>query len=254
MSVKKEKWFVVRRWTIIICCSLFLALAVRYFLLESFRMPSSQMANTILAGDYIWVDKTAYGLTIPIITEKIWARPVERYDIVVCKTASGVMISRCLGLPGDTLEVKAYDYYINGNRLPKSPNVILPYQYDLSSDRMVKIMMKKLQIPFRDSFDENDKKIRFLTKYEYYLLTDGLEEVVFEPYEKDSENYRICIPQNQYWMLADNVSASVDSRHFGFVDQADLVGKACLIWFSKNPLEDGLNSYRFERFFRKISQ
>jgi signal peptidase I len=254
MSVKKEKWLSLKRWAIIICCSILLALAIRHFLLESFRMPSSQMANTILAGDYIWVDKTAYGLSIPMIPGKIGVKSVERHDIVVCKTASGVMISRCLGLPGDTLEVKAYDYYINGKKLPKSPNVILPYQYDLPSDVTVKAMMKKLQIPLRDSFDENEKKIRFFTKYEYYSLTDVLEEIVFKPYEKDSENYKVCIPKNQYWMLADNVNASVDSRHFGFVGQADLVGKASLIWFSKNPLENGLSGYRFERFFRKISR
>jgi signal peptidase I len=266
MSARKEKKSSVKRWTIVICCSLLLALGIRYFLLESFRMPSSQMENTILAGDFIWVNKTAYGIKMPMITARVfpeiwktpstirWPQPVERNDIVVYKTTSGVMISRCLGLPGDTLEVKAHDYYINGEMLLQSPQVILPYQYPLSSDAEVNVAMKDLRIPFRDSFDENGKKVRFFSKYEYYSLTDALDSLALECYEKDAKDYKVCIPDGQYWMLSDNVNASAESRHFGLIDHTNLIGRAWLIWFSKDPSQPFWKGYRGKRFFRKISR
>jgi signal peptidase I len=259
MRMGREKKSSVKKWVAVICCSLLLALGVRCFLLESFRMPSSQMENSILAGEHIWVDKTAYGIKTPMITAKIPAsgwreKTVERNDIVVYKTASGVMVSRCLGLPGDTLEVKSHDYYINGKMLQQSPQTILPYSYPLSSDAKVSAAMRDLQIPFRDSFDESDKKIRFFSKYEYYTLTDALDGTGAARYGKGAENYRICIPGGQYWMLSDNVSASADSRHFGLIGQADLVGRAWMIWFSKDPSKGLWEGFRPERFFRRISR
>jgi signal peptidase I len=217
------------------------------------------MENTILAGDCIWVNKAAYGIKTPTITENIpsltWrTKPVERNDIVIYKTDSGVMISRCLGLPGDTLEVKAHDYYINGEMLLQSPQVILPYRYPASFDAEVSAAMKSLQILFRDSIDENGDKIRFFTKYEYYSIQDVLDSLVLERDERGAKDYKVCIPDGQYWMLSDNVNASADSRHFGLIGQEDLIGRAWLVWFSKDPSQSLWDGYRWGRFFRKISR
>jgi signal peptidase I len=256
---KRKRLSAWRRWTTIVGSSLLLALSIRCFLLESFRMPSDQMANTILAGDRIWVDKTAYGIKMPMITPKIPSatyllKSVQRHDIVVYRTVAGIMISRCLGLPGDTLETKAHDYFINGEMLLQSPQIILPYQYPLSSDPKVTAAMNHLRIPIRDAFDENGKKVRFFTKYEHYLLTDALDGLVFERYEKDFKDYKVCIPESSYWMLSDNVGASADSRHFGLINQTDIIGKVWLVWFSKDPSENVWHGYRFNRFFRKVSR
>ncbi len=260
MSISERKKFKATRWIIIVICSLLIAWIIRSFLIESFRMPSSQMENTILPGDYILVNKTAYGIQIPPFMSvfsgyALYSKTVGRNDVVLYKYEEDVMISRCVGLPGDTLEVKDQDYLINGNKLPQSPQVILPYEYPVENDSLVMVAMERLGISVRNSFDENGKKIRFFSKYELYLLTDNLFlDSIFERYAKDLKEYKVCIPEGQYWMLSDNVNASADSRHFGYIPQSNLIGKAVFVWFSKDPVQDISSGYRWDRIFHKISR
>ncbi len=257
-DVKKKR---IWRWIKIIVCSLVIAFFIRFFLFESFRMPSSQMENAILPGDFIYVDKMAYGFRVPAIENKslrfphAYIRAVERNDIVVYKTGNDIMISRCIGLPGDSFEVKAFEYYVNGQKVLQSPDIIMPYRYASEKDTLVWTAMKKYDLPFRDSIDENEEKIRYLSKYEYYILTDALKDsVLFSCYEKDRKDYKIQIPAGKYWMLSDNVDASADSRYVGFVSHDDLVGQASFVWFSKDPLQDFFHGYRWSRIFNRISR
>ncbi len=257
-KIKKKRFL---QWVKVIFVSLLIAFFIRCFIFESFRMPSSQMENAILPGDFICVNKLAYGIKTPAIKEKIpqvcyfCTRSLKRNEIVLYKYNGHVMISRCVGLPGDSLEVKDFDYLINGEKFPQSPNTILSYQYDIRMDTIVYSSIEKLHIPIRNSFVENEQKIRDFSKYEFYTLKENLpDSIVFSRYTKENKPYKIRIPEGQYWMLSDNVNDSADSRHFGFIPHEDLIGKASFIWFSKNPAEDIFHGYRWERIFTKISR
>ncbi len=330
-SIWKNKWFRV------LLISFVIALTLRTFFIESYRMPSLQMENTVLQGDYIFVDKTAYGirlpmtwLSIPFVADsisllkmktysgmlsipykRIFGKNISRNDVVLYNIPSGnnvpldkspLSISRCVGLPGDSIESQNNDYYINGEKLPQSPDLILAYGYPVHFENQISQAMQQLQIPVRKSKKENDPKILYMSRFEAYSLREILQDSI--PLERIKQNqldYKFFIPkkgseinisdeilrvyqqiileesegkaeikegtlcinnrlvksytfkQDYYWMLSDNTDASADSRHFGFISEKHILGKATLVWFSKQPTGGLLNDYRLNRIFVKIN-
>lgn len=249
------------RWVIsIVFVSLLVAVFIRLFVFASFRMPSSQMEGTILAGDHIGVSQLAYGVKYPSFSDNRFSicfhcfKPAQRNDIVVYQHENQMLIGRCVGLPGDTIESRGPDYFVNGKRIPKNPNIILPYRHLLTYDSIISKQIDQLSIPQRASLIDGRYKIRYMDRYEHYSLTDLLpDSISLEIYDKEQKDYRLAIPDNNYWILCDNIDASADSRHFGFIPHEYLVGKATFIWFSKDPSQSWLKGYRFERFFQSVS-
>lgn len=337
MAQGKSTGSKIGKWVKIILISLVVASILRYFFLESYRMPSTQMENAILKGDYILVDKTAYGirmpitlLSIPFIPDslpvlgiktyserfllpytRLFGKKVNRNDIVIYNIPnnpgicpldkSPTSISRCIGLPGDTIEVKGLHYYINGQRLPQNPDMIVCYEFNMEFKLQILSEMNQLGIPVRVPFSKDNIELLPLSRYEYYMLKDALSDsVIYEIQDKEDLSYKLVIPQkgmvaklssesareyeqiiacqtgekteyrqdglyinNQfvdyyrfendyYWMLSDHAEASADSRHFGFIPETHLIGKASWIWLSKTPDQGFLSGYRWKRTFRKV--
>ena len=261
MFVTKNKKVTARGWATIIGCSLLMACIVRLIFFASFRISSAQMADVVLPGDYIGVNKIAYGLKLPCFSgNRITLayqsfNPAKRNDILLYHQSGDIMIGRCVGLPGDILEIKDFEYHINGYRIPQSPQVLLPYKYLLEDDSLVLSRMSLCQLQEHDSFEEKGKKVRFFDKNEYHTLMKALpDSVTFSLYKKTSDDYRISIPEQKYWMLSDNNKASADSRYFGFIDHENLVGRAEFIWFSKDPALGIREGCRWDRILNKISR
>ena len=218
------------------------------------------MADTILPGDFIIVNKAAYGIKSPcfangnITLSYFTYQPVKRNDILLFHQSGDIVISRCVGLPGDTLEIKDFEYHINGTRIPQEVDMLLPYQYLLEDDSLVCSRMHLCQLQERDAFEENGHKVRLFNRSEYHLLTQALpDSISFSIYNKVENNYKIAIPAHNYWVLSDNAKVPADSRYFGFINHQDLIGKAELIWFSKDPGQDFQHGYRQERILRRIA-
>ncbi|MCL2649919.1 MAG: signal peptidase I [Candidatus Azobacteroides sp.] len=327
-----------RKWLYIVLSALLVALVLRAFVFESYRMPSSQMENAVLRGDYLFVNKLAYGvrvpmtwISIPFLPDSIpslgvktystflslpymrfFERKVRRNNVVLYNTPSlpagspvdklPLSISRCVGLPGDSIEIQQGNLYIGGKRWAQSPDLILPYEYTQKFDSRIVSIMEKLHIPLRESRIRDNNVMRYLSRFEVYSIREELpDSVEINPQERENLNYKLFIPQrgatiklspqnlhtyrqiimeeqgdkakfedgklylegnlvdsytfnrDYYWMLSDNVDASADSRHFGFIPETHIVGKADLIWLSKESPQNPFKGYRKNRFFTKVN-
>lgn len=121
MSTGKQK-SAVRDWVEALVVAFVIAMIIRAFILQAYRIPSSSMEDTLLKGDHILATKYNYGLTVPFTTRKIWGgdRVPKRGDIVIFTFPGNHamdFVKRVIGVPGDTIEVKEKNVYVNGKPL-----------------------------------------------------------------------------------------------------------------------------------------
>jgi signal peptidase I len=119
MLSRERKKSVARDWAEALVVAFLIAMVIRAFILQAYRIPSSSMEDTLLKGDHILATKFTYGLTIPFTTEKIWGadRIPQRGDIIIFtfpQNHAMDFVKRVIGLPGDTLEIRDKKVYING--------------------------------------------------------------------------------------------------------------------------------------------
>jgi signal peptidase I len=117
-KLKKSKGRVIREYAESIVIAILIALFIRAFVVQAFKIPSSSMEPTLLVGDHLLVNKFIYGIKLPFIDRKflIYKEP-QRGDIVVFifpKDKKKDFIKRVVGAPGDTVEIRRKKIYING--------------------------------------------------------------------------------------------------------------------------------------------
>ena len=182
-------------------------LVLRSFIFEPFRIPSDSMMPTLLDGDFIVVNKYAYGLRLPVINSKIVAiDEPHRGDVIVFRLPSDPStnyIKRLVGLPGDHIVVRDRQVFVNGERMP----VRLDGIYQGHGHTGAKIGFEQL----------GTVEHRVL-----YLM---------DRYTRDFEQ---TVPEGHYFFMGDNRDNSRDSRfpEVGFVPERNLVGKAVRIWLN----------------------
>jgi len=116
---KDKKKNAAREWAEALVVAFVIAMIIRAFVLQAYRIPSSSMEDTLLKGDHILATKYNYGLTIPFTTRKMWGedKVPDRGDIVIFTfpgNHSMDFVKRVIGLPGDTIEVRDKKVYVNG--------------------------------------------------------------------------------------------------------------------------------------------
>lgn len=177
-----------------ILIAFFLALIIRAFLVQAFSIPSGSMEPTLLVGDYLLVNKLAYGIRNPL-TNNVWistGKP-QRGDIAVFiypQSPDKDYIKRIIGVPGDRIQITDKKLYVNGE-LTQIP----PPSNDPEAPRAV----------YQD--DEITPTVR-----------DNFGPVV--------------VPPDGYFVMGDNRDRSYDSRFWGFVPMQSLKGRAFIIYFS----------------------
>lgn len=186
-----------------------IVLILRSFLVEPFRIPSGSMMPTLLIGDFILVNKFTYGIRLPVLNTKIVEFNLpERGDIVVFrfpKQPSVDYIKRVIGLPGDRVAYYNKQVYINGKRIK---NESLGLYQGVGQGR-------------KHSGAE--------------MLLEDLETVqhdILIHHSMPSVEGVYVIPDGQYFVMGDNRDNSNDSRYWGTVPEANLVGKAFFIWMN----------------------
>jgi len=122
-----KKKSIIKEYVEILVVAFILAMILKTFVVQAFKIPTGSMKNTLLVGDHIFVSKFFYGYKLPFIDKRIFyfIQP-SRKDIVVFRypnDTSRDFIKRVIGLPGETLEVKNKEVYINGNKIDE-PYVI----------------------------------------------------------------------------------------------------------------------------------
>lgn len=201
---------------------------LRSFLVEPFKIPSGSMLPTLLIGDYILVNKFTYGIRIPIINVKVAdvGRP-KRGEIMVFRypeDPSLDYIKRVVGLPGDRIEYRDKRLWINGIEIKIVPDG--EYNYIEAGLNFVGTRR------FLEKLDGHTHAI--LVKSDVPAVQPGGVHM-FPFRDKCTYNetgFTCTVPQGHYFMMGDNRDSSSDSRYWGFVPDANIVGKAFLIWWN----------------------
>lgn len=211
MSEQKSKYSgllnAIGEWSESILIALVLAIFIRTYFLQPFKIPSGSMRMTLVEGDHLFVSKINYGPILlpeihsPEFLKKIvdvqWPEFVtpltkirlpglgkpKRGDVIVFvypADRSKDFIKRLIGLPGDVVEIREGRIIINGQLVTEAP----------------------------------------ISKLYYYNRGDY-----------GAAGQPIKVPEGKYFVLGDNSGASHDSRYWGFVDEKDIVGKAQVIFW-----------------------
>lgn len=226
--------------------AIFIALIIRSFFFEPFRIPSGSMYPTLKVGDYLFVSKYTYGYSrysfpvgLPLFSGRFWYSEPQRGDVVVFRPQSKPntdFIKRIIGLPGDKIQVKDGRLYINDELVNRK-----------ETDRYM--IDEYVEIPeFYHQYDEvlpNDKTHRIIEISDHERIVDNTDVFV--------------VPEDSFFMMGDNRDRSDDSRiSVGFVPKENLVGKARFIFFSHNDRGEiykpwtWFRAIRWNRFFMGI--
>ncbi|MEO0232786.1 MAG: signal peptidase I [candidate division WOR-3 bacterium] len=211
--------------------ALVVALFLRYFVLQAYRIPSGSMEDTLLPGDFLLVFKPIYGIEIPYTEIKFFQfyKP-KRGDIVIFRfplDPSKDFVKRCVGLPGDTIEIKDKVLYINGKK------VFEPYAIHKDG---------KIIPPLINTKDEFSKK-----EFQRMWME---RELVEEPMARDNFG-PVVVPPKTYFVLGDNRDNSSDSRFWGPVPEKYLKGVPLIIYFSWDSESNSIfKKIRIERLLQ----
>jgi signal peptidase I len=191
---------------------------LRSFLVEPFRIPSGSMMPGLLAGDFILVNKYTYGLRLPVINRKVVdLNAPKRGDVMVFRFPGDLSVNyikRVIGLPGDHIVYRDKKLFINNQPMLQIP--LGDYTYTESGEHMIFARILKEQI---DNIEHN------------VLHGEGQNPGVLE----------FSVPEGHYFMMGDNRDRSNDSRYWGMVPEANVVGRAFLIWFSWDMVKGGVS-------------
>lgn len=219
-KVKTQPWWIENSVSIFPVIAAVLVL--RSFIYEPFQIPSGSMMPTLLVGDFILVEKYAYGLKDPVWrTQLVETGKPERGDTVVFKyppQPSIDYIKRVVGLPGDTVR-----YNSKKEICIQSPgeNVCKPVKLsNVEESQFIQNGIPLIQL------DEQ------LSETGHQILVNPLRRDRVELYQPRNGVNEWVVPEGQYFVMGDNRDNSADSRYWGFVPEANLVGKAVAIWIS----------------------
>jgi len=176
------------------------------FLIQAFTIPSGSMEKTLLVGDYVLVDKFCYGSNAGW-NRLMPYRKIKRGDVIVFHypvNPAQDFVKRVVALPGDRLRLINKVVYINGS-------------------------------PVREPY------VQFITSLRNYYLDDfprtesplyGVDAKWWKEMPKLVEDHQLIVPEDHYFVMGDNRDDSQDSRFWGFVPRANIIGRPLLIYWS----------------------
>lgn len=183
---------------------LFIVFFLRSFLVEPFQIPSGSMIPTLQVGDFILVNKFAYGLRVPVLNKTfIPVDKPKRGDVMVFfppHHPDTYFIKRVIGLPGDEISYVNHVLTINGKVVPQKIQATLP-----------------------------------VGAPKFNIVTETIDGKEIQTYKHLVPGYLSIrgawkIPEGHYFMMGDNRDNSADSRDWGFVSEDAIVGKAFAVW------------------------
>lgn len=206
MNIRKFKWILAFAGAVVV------VLLLRGFAFTSCLIPSTGMENSIFQGERILVNKWSYGLRVPFMSLFSYHRwcesPVRQQDIVVFNNPAGIRepiidrreiyISRCLGVPGDTLLVDSL-FSVISPEAQFNPDKKRLYSYPASKENLITSLMHTLSITNDGLMGSNDSThVRSFSRYEYYLLEQAMngKESFVQPLSnrEDAEPNPLIVP------------------------------------------------------------
>lgn len=252
-------------------------LILNSFVLASFEVPTGSMENTVMTGDFLFVNKFIYGgtspRTVPFTSIRIpWFRipalkDVHRQDVIVFEFPGNreevkpdfvYYLKRCVALPGDTLEVRKKVLFVNGVQQPmpkymkfenmftqpegiKNDNIFPPLS-NFNEDNYGPIRIpKKGDVVNVTSSNYSDWKI-FIEREGHRTELNGSFVMI-----DGAPATKYTVEHDYYFGMGDNRDNSLDSRFWGFIPKENIVGTPMIVYWSWDP-----NLPLFD-FFKKLS-
>ena len=206
------------------------AVVLRLFVVEAFKIPSESMVPTLMVGDHIFVSKYRYGLSLPFVNTRLvrFASPKHGEVIVFIKPksrnsllgafegdesdmAGTDFIKRIIGLPGDLVEMKKDVLFINGKEVPRCKVGTRSY---------------RTRMPFENKWRDGQAEL-WIEKHGIFRYT------IAESISGHKDSFGpIKVPDDEVFVLGDNRDNSNDSRYWGTVPFDNIKGRAMFIWWS----------------------
>jgi signal peptidase I len=198
-----------------------LALFVRTFVVQAFKIPTGSMEQNLLIGDHLLVNKFVFGPALSRAeTLLLPMKDIKRLDVIVFKYPEDPerdFIKRVIGLPGETVELRNKRVYVNGRRLDE------PYVYYLEDPP-----------PLPEEMSLSNE----------LLGMSGDPRVQYGP---------VTVPPGHFFVMGDNRDNSQDSRYWGFLPRENIKGKALVIYWSYEAESGNIfSSTRWRRILRQV--
>jgi len=201
------RWF--DNWMRSLGMALVLFLIIKTFFFEAFQIASGSMTETLLTGDFLFVNKVLYGAQIPGTRARLPGfRTPQRGDVIVFaypRDPDQDYVKRVIGTPGDTVEMRDGTVYVNWQ--PQGEDYVL--RIDSTNDVV--------------SPD-------FEWQRQALLDTSAAAQRSYQP-TRDTWG-PLLVPAGKYFVLGDNRDDSSDSRYWGFVDESAIKGRTLFVYFS----------------------
>jgi len=228
---------------------------IKLFALEAYRIPSGSMEGTLLPGDFVLVNKLAFGLRapkrLPVVgwevppMAPVGGRPVRRGDVVVFEFSKdppgstlgrgAKLVKRVVGIPGDTVQVAASDVLVNGKvfrvgvssgnaRLADGPGHRASAEHAWSGPVVVPYKGQVVSL----TGERPEGWLEVLEAEGHALARDDEGRVLVDGEPREA----VTLAHDYYYVLGDNLHNSFDSRSWGFVSDRDLIGEVLMVYWS----------------------
>lgn len=217
---------------------------LRSFFFEPFKIPSGSMIPTLQIGDFILVNKFAYGVRLPVLNQKVISLgDPARGDIVVFrypKDENVDYIKRLIGLPGDVVQYADKRLTVNGQPFTYTEIANVP---ETGKDNEPKGLFDPSPKHYLESSPSSLGGVTHMIENDPQRASGFPPGFTPEPF-KNSENceysysgFKCKVPEGHYFMMGDNRDNSADSRYWGFVPDQNLVGRAFFVWMNFSDLK-----------------
>ena len=261
-----EKSTVPVRWAYDFFPILAIVLVVRSFLIEPFNIPSSSMVPTLYTGDFIAVNKYAYGIRLPLVNTKVLDLGAPQHgDVVVFRYPENpkiYYIKRVIGVGGDTVSFNNGQLSVNGKAIITTPANFTPDPKmtaqlyppgktetgDLvTAEQAAQLGNQEEQTAryVQESPSSNHQHlVRYLGDKNWFQYASFLQQASPQLMASQGQQWQLTVPKGHYFVMGDNRDRSADGRFWGFVPDENLAGKAVYVWTHK---ASGLSLPTFNR-------
>ncbi len=229
---KAPATIVLREYVESLLVAVIVAVFLRVFVVSAYKIPTSSMMPTLMAGDFIFAYKLPYGVPVPFSAEKIGVELPKRGDVVVFRLPGNESVNyvkRVVGLPGERIEIRNKKLFINDVESQYEP---------ISHEQLGKFPGQEYHVVAQEQFFGST----------HFVMTRQDDEAGFYG--------PVIVKPGHVFVLGDNRDSSDDSRYWGQVPTKNLEGKVLVIWMSLDWLErwasDRIPSIRWERIFKSV--